>query len=57
MKFLYESGEDTVNYVMTHPNVIELMKSGKTFDACIIENTHVEALLVSEFIFIIIIIR
>lgn len=48
MKFLYESSEDTVNHVMTHPNVVELIESGKTFNACIIENTHFEALMVSE---------
>jgi hypothetical protein len=44
LKFLYQSGEDTVNYVMSHPKVIELIDSGKTFNACIIENTHFEAL-------------
>lgn len=48
MKFLYETSEDTVDYVMTHPNVIELIESGKTFNACIIENTHFEALMVSK---------
>ncbi|KAG5672608.1 hypothetical protein PVAND_002723 [Polypedilum vanderplanki] len=45
LRYFYESGEDTVNYVLTHPNMIELMKSGKKFDACIIENSHFEALM------------
>lgn len=46
LKYLYESGEDSVNNLLTHPKVIELMESGKTFDVCIIENTHFEALMV-----------
>lgn len=48
LKFLYESGEDTVNYFMKHPNITTLIESGKTYNACIIENTHSEALLVSN---------
>jgi glucuronosyltransferase len=48
LRFLYESGEDTVNFVLTHPNMIKLVESAKTFDACIIENSHFEALMVSK---------
>ncbi|CAG9806952.1 unnamed protein product [Chironomus riparius] len=44
LKFLYQSGEETVNYVMSHPKIIELIESGQTYNACIIENTHFEAL-------------
>ncbi len=51
MKFLYENSEDTTDYVMSHPNVIELMESRKTFNACIIENNHFEALMVRKKIF------
>ena len=47
LKFLYQSGEETVNYMMSHPKIIELIESGRTYNACIIENTHFEALQVT----------
>ncbi|CAG9806948.1 unnamed protein product [Chironomus riparius] len=45
MKFIYSMGDVTVDTYLSHPNVQKLMRSGESFDICILENFNTEAMM------------